>query len=282
MQIRMMNMIMSNINDNARLTGNPQKERVIGSEITDVENEPGVVYDTPMPNSLRNINPPVMPAYIRMFLLDLQANIDRITGITDAFRGIAKAGDSGVKVRSLISQGVGRLQPKTMAFVELSRQLYNHWAYIIQAYYPDKIVQRIDDKPGDARYELFEPKSMPNAIFDIKVSLQAMLPVDDEAEFIEAQALFQAGVETLGYPLISPEHLIELAPSLQDKQRAKEWVASVQKQAQEEAEAEEDGGQSTQQLRDAGATDDDIAALENARQANDEDAVRAILSKFMQ
>ena len=186
-----------------------------------------------------------------------------------------------MKVRSLISQGVGRLQPKTQAFVELSRQLYTHWAYIIQAYYPNEIVQRIDDKPGDARYELFEPQSMPDAIFDVKVSLQAMLPVDDEAEFIEAQALFQAGVETLGYPLISPEHLIELAPSLQDKQRAKEWLASVQKQVQEQAEAEE-GGQSTDQLREAGATDEDIEALEKAREAGDDEAVRAILAKFVE
>ena len=279
--IRMQNMIMSNINDNARLTGNPQKERVIGSEVKEVTNMAGKVYDSAIPNGVRNINPPPMPAYIRLFFQDLQAMVDRITGITDAFRGIAKSGDSGVKVRSLIDQGVGRLQPKTLAFTELSRKLFIHWADIISKFYPEKIVHQTDDKSGKARYEVFNPKEVPEAVYDVNVALTAMLPTDLEGQFIEAMELAMKGMEIYGIPLIAPEHLIELAPTLEDKQRAKEFFAEMQEKVRQQA---QQGQQAQGSERDAliqqGVSEEDADAILQARADGDEEEIAKIMAKY--
>ena len=276
--IRMQNMIMSNINDSARLTGNPQKERVIGSELKEVTNAPGKVYDSAIPNGIRNIIPPPMPAYIRLFFQDLQAMVDRLTGITDAFRGIAKSGDSGVKVRNLIDQGIGRLQPKTLAFTELSRDLFIHWTDIIQKFYPEKIVHQTDDKPGRARYEVFNPKDVPEAVFDVGVSLTAMLPTDLEGQFIEALELAVKGMEVYGIPLIAPEHLIELAPTLEDKQRAKEFLATIQKAVKDKA---QEGDKTDEDiLREQGVSDEDIEAIKKAQADGDQKTIADIMAKY--
>ena len=282
---RMMNMIMSNISDNARLTGNPQKERVYGSEVKDVDNVPGSIYDSAIPNGVRNINPPTMPAYIRMFFIDLQNMVDRITGITDAFRGIAMSGDSGVKVQQLISQGVGRLQPKTLDFTMLSRDLFMHWADIIQKFYKGKVIHQNDDKPGRAQFEIFDPSDAPkDAVFDVSVSLTAMLPTDKETQFVEAMELAKVGMEIFGIPLVSPEQLIELAPTLEDKARAKKFFADMQQEVRKNAEGEQsDPGMeaSVDQLREIGLTTEEAQAVLQAREDGDVEAIQAIMQKYI-
>lgn len=282
--VRMMNMIMSNINDNARLTGNPQKERVFGSEIKDVDNVPGSIYDSAIPNGIRNLTPPTMPNYIRMFFIDLQNMIDRMTGVTDAFRGISPSGDSGVKVQQLINQGIGRLQPKTLDFTMMSRDLYIHWADIISKFYPGKIIQQNDDKPGISQYSIFNPKNAPKADFDVHVALSAMLPTDTENQFIEAIELAKVGLEVFGMPLISPEQIIELAPTLEDKQRAKEFFAEMQKQVKQQAQGEQSNpgaDASIDQLRELGMTDEEAQAVLQAREAGDAQAIQAIMAKYI-
>jgi len=279
--IRMQNMIMSNINDNARLTGNPQKERVIGSEVKELSNMPGKIYDSAIPNGIRNINPPPMPAYIRLFFIDLQNMVDRLTGITDAFRGVAKSGDSGVKVRSLIDQGVGRLQPKTLGFTELSKELFIHWADIISKFYPEKIVHQTDDKAGEARYSVFNPTKVPEAVFDVGVALTAMLPTDLEGQFIEAMELAVKGVEVYGIPLIAPEHLIELAPTLEDKQRAKEFFAMMQKAVKENAQ-EEEPANDRDTLLQQGVSEEDADLILQAQADGDNATIAQIMEKYTQ
>ena len=286
-QIGIINMIISNITDNARLTGNPQKERVIGSEVKEVTNEPGAVYDTAIPGGIRNLNPGTMPAYIQHFLNWVQNNsIDRITGITDAFRGIAAAGDSGIKVQHLIDQGTGRLQPKTMSFTTLSRDLFAHWADIIQNFYPEKIIQKMEDKSGEAKYDVFRPRQVPDAIFEIDVNMTALLPTDKSGQFEEAMAMAEMGMRVFGIPLISPEMIIEMAPSLEEKQRAKEWLALMQKKMAENQQEKPQMNQdpinaSDTQLRELGMSDEEIGVLSAAKEAGDEEGVRAILGKYI-
>ena len=220
------NMIVSNIVDSIKTTGNPQKEKLLsGMADTDivVDNEPGRVYDVMQLGTIRNLETPRVPQYIPQTVEWLSKDIDRKSGITDAFRAESKAGDSGVKVRSLISQATGRLQPKVTSFVRMTKQLYKHWALIIQKYYPDTIIQKAGDKEGIAQFEEFKPLDGKDIELDVKVSALSMLPFDNYLEFEEAQVLF--GAES-----ISREQLIDTAPTLRDKQRAKEWVAERQEQ----------------------------------------------------
>ena len=233
------NMLVSNIIDNGRLTGNPQKE-VIKSQLIDegqeneqtVDNEPGGTYDVNMPDTIRNINPPSMPAYIPLVIENLDKDKDKITGVTDAYRAESKSGDSGVKVRSLIAQATGRLQPKVLNFVDFAREIYKHWVYIIQNFYPEDMVQKDEDSTGQANYVVFKPKQFGNIELDVKVSQMSMLPFDNETEFQEAQILFKANA-------ISTEHLIDCAPNIRDKQRAKEDVAQMQEAAMQQQQLEQ-------------------------------------------
>ena len=167
--------------------------------------------------SLRMIEPPNMPNYIFEFLQYLDMDIDKKLGISDAFRGMSEPGDSGVKTQTLILQTSGRLQSKVTQMIEFVRQLYQHWIYIIQRYYPDVVMQETADVNGERMYEEFDVSRIRDVNYTVELSKLSVLPFDNYAEFEEGQMLMQLG-------LISPQHFIDMAPSLRDKQRAKEWV----------------------------------------------------------
>ena len=237
--IRIKNQIISNINDNIRFTGNPITEIVKGSGIKSVRNAPGAIIESALPNGVRHVSPPGMPSYIQNFLSYLDADMDKKTGIMDAFRGMGDRGDSGVKTQALIAQATGRLQPKVNQFVNLSKRLYEHWTYVIQNYYPDVVVQKTDDVNGEAVYEPFYPPTGADIELKVDVSMTSMLPFDNYAEFDEGMSLYALQDPDTGKPLISPEQLIDLAPSLRDKQRAKDWIAQSQEEMQMQQQMEQ-------------------------------------------
>ena len=222
------NQAMSNRNDNLRFIGNPDIEVLEGSGIEEVSNEPGAVYHSALPNAIRKIMPPPMGSDSQRFIDDMRRDSDRILGLSDAFRGQSASGDSGLKTQSLIAQATGRLQPKVSEFVNLARELYQHWAYIIQNFFPEQMLQVVED--GDAEqvtYEEFYPSQYADVDLNVDVSSQSMLPFDKYAEFQEAQVLLQAGA-------ISQEQFIDLAPSLRDKQRAKDHVRQERAKIEEQ------------------------------------------------
>jgi hypothetical protein len=227
------NQAMSNRNDNLRFIGNPDVEVLEGSGIEEVTNEPGAVYHSAIPNAIRKMSPPPMGSDSQRFIDDMRNDSDRILGLSDAFRGQGSSGDSGLKTQSLIAQATGRLQPKVSEFVNLSRELYKHWAYIIQNFYPESILQVINDGDSDTvSYDEFIPDQFSGVSLNIDVSSSSMLPFDKYAEFQEAQVLLEAGA-------ISPEQFIDLCPSLRDKQRAKEHVRQQKAQAEQQQQMEQ-------------------------------------------
>jgi len=221
------NMLISNIIDNARLTGNPQKS--VGPDVQDeVDNEPGRVYKTAFPESIRNIEPASIPSYIFNILEYLDADRDKKTGIQDAFRAESQAGDSGTKTKALIAQATGRMQPKINDFVELCRRLYEHWIFIIRTYYPEVILQKEENEKGLA-YSYFEPRKYNDVQITVNISALSMMPFDNYSEWEEGNVLFDKGQ-------MSGEQLIDLAPTLRDKNRAKEWVEQkIEAETQEQA-----------------------------------------------
>lgn len=285
-QIEITNVLISNIADNARLTGNPQKVIMIGADIKEVVDEPGAKYESAESGGVQNLTPPSMPNYIPQFIDYLKVDQDRKTGNSDAFRGLTEyAGESGKHHRSVISQATGRLQPKTMEFVNLARNWYEHVAFCLKKFGPEEILQRISQETGQLEYRLFRPKEHSDQIeLEINVNQTSVLPFDEYAEFEEGMVLFKVGVEAIGLPLLSPQHLIELAPTLREKQRAIKWIVEQLGKLDE----------NQQNAADAQGEEDDLASgkipfskeeldvLAQARKNKDISAVEAIIRPRIQ
>lgn len=219
----MANQSISNINDNIRFTANPQKEIMRSAKVKGNSDEPGATYESDTGNGVRNIPTGQMPSYAITWPDWLQASADRKDGMTDAMRGISESGDSGIKTQALIAQATGRLQPKTAAFVEFSREFYEHCTYIIQHYYPESVIQQDIDSAGEPTYEEFRARDGAEIELRVDVSQISMLPFDNYAEFEEAQALYAIQNPKTGLPSISLEQLIDTAPAIRNKQRIKAY-----------------------------------------------------------
>jgi len=263
------NQAMSNRNDNLRFLGNPDVEVVEGSGIDEVSNEPGAIYHSAIPNGIRKLPPPPMGSDVPRFIEDLRRDSDRIMGLSDAFRGQSMAGDSGVKTQALIAQATGRLQPKVMSFITLAKELYQHWAFIIQRYYPDMVIQQVQEGESAVNYQEFDIKVGAKYPIKVDVSTHTMLPFDKYAEFEEAQFLFQAGA-------MSPEQMIDTTPSMRDKQRAKDFVAEQKIQQQKQMEMEQRALEIEEQKKSGNNLSDDEQAI---LQSQDADAIANVLAK---
>jgi len=265
------NQAMSNRNDNLRFIGNPDVEVLEGSGIEEVTNEPGAVYHSAIPNAIRKIQPPPMGSDSQRFIDDMRSDADRILGLSDAFRGESNSGDSGLKTQSLIAQATGRLQPKVAEFIKLSRELYQHWAYVIQNFYPEQMLQVVDEGDTESvNYEEFYPNQYADVKLKVDVSTSSMLPFDKYAEFQEAQVLLEAGA-------ISQEQFVDLCPSLRDKQRAKDFIREqrARMEQQQQMEQQQMMAQQSQEANQDGLTPEEQMILGS----NDPEAIAMVLQK---
>jgi len=224
------NVSASNINDNLRMHGNPIRWELINSKVSDQDestNEIGQVVKVKMPNAMGYLNPPQIGFDIKWWLMEfLFKLVDRVTKLSDAVRGFnAYSNDSGRKIRELRMAALGSYQPKLEAHVQLAKELYQHWAYIHQKFDKRIILQKNEDEMGESNYEEFIPIEMPELTFEIDVSGASIMPNDPNLEFEEGLLLYDKGIKRIGTPLISAEQLIDLAPSLEDKTRAKKYVS---------------------------------------------------------
>jgi hypothetical protein len=271
------NLLMSNVTDNLRFTGNPQRFEVEGGNGEDMPVIPGSTVKTVIPGGVGYLEPPRMSPMIMVFLEWLQRDQDRKTGNSDSMRGMAESADSGIKVQTQISQGTGRLQPKSSQFLTLARKLFNYWIYIIQNFYPDVVMQEITDDEGQTVFEEFRPRDGAHLKMRVRIGNTAMLPADNFGAFEEAKYLFELGMSTFGFPFVSPKHLVDLAPALGDQAKIKAWI-------DEQFKAKEDAAFMDQMMggeEGAGAglkpLPEEREALQNAAEAGDQEAIVAIL-----
>lgn len=239
----------SNINDNLRFTGNPTKvlprdsqTELAPEDDQDTELETnmigGTVY-TSNTQGARWMEPPRLGFDVKWWMEWLKGWIDRITHMTDALRGFSPhANDSGKKVQELRQAAMGTFQIKVDEQVDFVKDLYAHWAWIYQNMHQGQIIQKTDDDFGDANFEVFNPADGKDLQLSIDVSARSIMPDDPWGAFEEAKELYSMGDQRTGVSLISGEHLIDLAPSLEDKARAKKWLAEQQERMDEEKQRE--------------------------------------------
>jgi len=235
----------SNINDNLRLHGNPIRWEVWNSKVQDQgesTNEIGKVVYVKMPNAMGYLNPPTIGFDIKWWMSDFLFNmLDRVTKTPDAIRGLnSYAEDSGRKIRELRLAATGSFQPKLDAHVQLAKELYQHWAYIHQHFDERILLQKNEDELGESNYVEFIPGELKDLSLNIDVSGETIMPNDPTAEFEQGIALYNLGLARSGKPMISPEQLIDLATLIEDKARAKKYVAQEQERDNLEAKLAEE------------------------------------------
>jgi len=228
--IKAENMVVSQIVDNIRLTGNPKGEKVRQAGIEDKEltNEPGTHYESNIRDGYKWQTPPGMPRYIMDLLGYIPRKKDNTTGIQDAWRGrAAGAAESGRHADILRSQTAGRIQPAVEEMVDMIRDLGDHWNWIQRNMMKETKYHQVKKPDGSLGYKMFSgmslsPDKFPGVEasevdFDVELSVGALLPHNRDREFEETMALVQAGYA-------DPEMLIDAAPNVRDKARAKKWL----------------------------------------------------------
>jgi hypothetical protein len=237
--ITIMNVSASNFNDNLRYTGNPTKVVTEGSHGTDnkpITNEIGGINYTQQPGGVYYAQPPQLGHDVKWWLGDfLPGWVKQITHTLDALRGVNEfSQDSGKKVRELRNAAHGAFQPKLDEQVDFIKDLFQYWVFVIQNYYQHTIMQKVEDDDGKANYEEFNPQTGREFKMSVDVSADSILPDDPFAEFDEALELYDRGMKRTGEPLVSPEHLIDLAVHMQDKQRAKNYLAKKENEGDQQ------------------------------------------------
>lgn len=227
-----LNLAASNVADNIRLFGNPKlvlpndargAEPDVNQDIEseEITNEPGgIIYTDSRPYYLE---PPSLGFDPKWWMDWLKASIDRILHITDAIRGFNEfSQDSGRKVQELRKAAMGSFTNKIEEQSEFYCSLYKYWTWVLQNLWEGEIVQEIEDDFGDTTYEEFDPGQGNGLKIDIRVSSKNILPDDPWSSFEEVNLLFDKGAA-------GPEHLIEYAPTVEDKQRLRRWLSEQQK-----------------------------------------------------
>lgn len=220
--IKAENMILSQMTDHIRLVGNPRGEvlRSAGIDPSELTNKPGGYHFSSIQNGFRWTDPPKM-IDVLPFLNYLRLTKDNIIGIQDAYRGKANSSsESGVHAQTLAQQSGARLQPKIDEHVEMLRELFEHWFWIITNMYGQQETLRSKDEGGQYTFSEFRGIDYQFEDFDVEIVVGSTLPFDEYEAYNEAKELYTQ-------QLIPPELVIEMAPRLPDKERAKRWLKKM-------------------------------------------------------
>lgn len=219
----------SNIQDNSDLTGNPILMELKGAKAEPEKPLTNQIGQRVLVNSidaLKYVSPPAFGYDLKWWADYLQQWIDRITHLSDALRGINQySQDSGKKIRELKMAAQGTFQPKLEAQVQFSKDWFEHVAYIHQNLDKRTYLQKEEDEMGESNFIEFIPSEGRNIKLDIDVSAESILPTDPYSNWEDALQLYNTPLKRTGLPGISIEQLIDAAPSLEDKQRAKAYVS---------------------------------------------------------
>ena len=244
--IKNSSMIMSQTTDNIRLTANPKHEVHIASGIK--ANEPGTGHQSRVPNGFKWIIPPLLRIADTIgFLNYLDKKRDDTSGIQDSWRGYSRPGDSGRKAELLRNTTGGRIEPSVDELVDMYKELAKHWNYIVQnMYYEPKLHKIKDEKDPNKQFVMFQgtaidapgraelpedqnsygPYAPANEMeFEVDISAESMIKHNEAAEFDELSAIAKAQIEGVNKEFI--DLLIDVAPNIRDKSRAKQAVEGM-------------------------------------------------------
>lgn len=233
------NMIISQVVDNIRLTGNPKYERLRAANIDkkQITSEPGTGVLSSILGGFRWIEIPRMPRFIIEVLNWLGTKKDDITGVQDSYRGKATGSkESGRHAEILRSQTAGRLEPDVEEQVDMIKELGDHWVYIIQNMWKDDKVhvtkkdQGYDIKPftgvilnpGDGEDAAIKSTDMS---FKVMLSVGSFLPHDKIAELEETTNVVNMAMQ--GTPPALLDVVIDASLNIRDKALLKKAIRQI-------------------------------------------------------
>jgi hypothetical protein len=237
----------SNLSDVLRFTGNaplimPRDLRKNTDAKTEGENDaeddalvamPGEIWRTD--GKVGFLSPPAVGFDVKWWIEWLMNMIDRVTHLSDAMRGFSQfSQESGRKVRELRAAALGTFAPKLDEVVEFVNEVYRMWSWIDIHMTPNEVIlQKQEDEEGEANFSKFTPGVGQLYSFFISVSARALIPDDPEEKFNQVVTLYNLGMKRTGTPLVPPEMVVDCATAIEEKQRARKWLADNQKEEQE-------------------------------------------------
>lgn len=208
---------------NARLTGNPQRliATSSGIDLDALTNEAGLNIPTNDINSVRNLEPPVLPAYIENRRnLALQYEVQKISRFSDQMIGSKQNGvDTATEALALQQSGAMGINHKKTLLQETLSEIFSYCLEIIREYWTEDVAIRIEGNEHDFIY--FKGSSLKginmydfsgrdgaevkktgtkNAEFDVTVKVGAGMPTNKNFVYNMMLELYKAQI-------ISPEEV---------------------------------------------------------------------------
>lgn len=207
---RVINILESRFIDNARLMTNTVwvKSKDAGISADKITNAEGAVYTINHAKArFERLPPQPLPAHYFNLYLQLQRNMETITGIHDVTQGRNPTGITAASAISLLQEaGQARIRDKARnledAIVRMGDLIVSR---ILQFYDASRIV-RLRSEAGEALYVQFDPSQVRVGL-DVWVEAGSSLQMNEQQRFQMAVEIFRAGgidvpalLETTNFP----------------------------------------------------------------------------------
>jgi len=193
---RVLNILESRFVDNARLMTNTVwvKSADAGISADKITNEEGAVYTIRNPRArFERLPPSPLPQHYFELYLQLQRNMETITGIHDVTQGRRPVGITAATAISLLQEaGQARIRDKARNLEDTIRRMGELMiSRIVQFYTKDRVV-RLRGPDDELQFVTFDP-AMVDAGFDFIVEAGSSLQMNEQQRFQMAIELFRAG-----------------------------------------------------------------------------------------
>jgi len=193
---RVLNILESRFIDNARLMTNTVwvKSADAGISADKITNEEGAVYTIQNPRArFERLPPSPLPQHYFELYLQLQRNMETITGIHDVTQGRRPVGITAATAISLLQEaGQARIRDKARNLEDTIRRMGELViSRIVQFYTKDRVV-RLRGPDDQLQFVVFDP-AMVDVGFDFIVEAGSSLQMNEQQRFQMAIELFRAG-----------------------------------------------------------------------------------------
>jgi len=193
---RVLNILESRFIDNARLMTNTVwvKSADAGISADKITNEEGAVYTIQNPRArFERLPPSPLPQHYFELYLQLQRNMETITGIHDVTQGRRPVGITAATAISLLQEaGQARIRDKARNLEDTIRRMGELMiSRIVQFYTKDRVV-RLRGPDDQLQFVSFDP-AMVDVGFDFIVEAGSSLQMNEQQRFQMAIELFRAG-----------------------------------------------------------------------------------------
>lgn len=198
---RVINILESRLIDNARLMTNTVwvVDKNSGVKSSDLTNREGQVISKNPRSEVRREAPPPLPEHYFTLYLQLQRNMETITGIHDVTQGRRPRGITAATAISLLQEaGQARIRDKARNLEDSLRRLGRLMVSRIVQFYPPGRLVRFEGENNTTEFVRFDPSSVRVGL-DLQVEAGSSLQMNEQQRFQMAIELFQAGaIDAIG------------------------------------------------------------------------------------